>query len=233
MDKRRLDFDGPREVREALYEEFARLGRALSAPRRLELLDLLCQGERSVESLAELTGMGVTNTSQHLQTLRGARLVEARKRGTRVLYRVADPNVCRFLYGMQHLARGRLAEVDRIAQAYFEARDELEPISRDDLLKRLGRRGTLVLDVRPAEEYEAGHIPGAISVPIRELRKRLNELPRRAEIVAYCRGPFCVLAPEALDILRKHGRRARRLEDGFPDWRAAGHPIEVTAESRR
>lgn len=234
MDKRTTGTAPPnlREIKETLYEEFARLGRAVSSPRRLELLDLLCQGERSVESLAKITRMGVTNTSQHLQTLRGARLVDVRKHGTRSLYSVSDPKVCRFLYEMQHLARGRLAEVDRIAHTYFEAREEFEPISRDDLLKRLGRRDTLVLDVRPAEEYEAGHIPGAISIPLRELQARLGDLPPDTEIVAYCRGPFCVLAPEALAILRTRGLRARRLEHGFPEWRAAGNPIEIGAPSQ-
>ena len=234
MDKRISPEDpgGAREIRQTLYEEFARLGSALSSPRRLELLDLLCQGERSVESLAKMTRMGVTNTSQHLQTLRGARLVDVRKQGTRSLYGVSDPNVCRLVYQMQHLARVRLAEVQRIAHSYFETRDEFEPISGDDLLERLGRRDTLVLDVRPAEEYEAGHIPGAVSIPLHKLRKRLGGLPADADIVAYCRGPFCVLAPEALAILRTRGLRARRLEDGFPEWKAQGNPIEIGAPSQ-
>lgn len=193
----------------------------------MELLDLLCQGERSVESLARLTGMGVTNTSQHLQTLRAARLVEVRKEGTRSLYRVSDPAVCTFLYDMQRLARVRLGEADRIARGYFDERDELEPVAREDLLERAEREDVVVIDVRPAEEYEAGHIAGALSIPLDELRGRLAEIPRDIEVVAYCRGPFCVLAPQAIDLLRGAGLRARRLDSGLPEWRAAGHPVEV------
>lgn len=193
----------------------------------MELLDLLCQGERSVESLARLTGMGVTNTSQHLQTLRAARLVEVRKEGTRSLYRVSDPAVCTFLYDMQRLARVRLGEADRIARGYFDERDELEPVAREDLLERAEREDVVVIDVRPAEEYEAGHIAGALSIPLDELRGRLAEIPRDIEVVAYCRGPFCVLAPQAIDVLREAGLRVRRLDGGLPEWRAAGHPVEV------
>jgi rhodanese-related sulfurtransferase len=169
----------------------------------------------------------MTNTSQHLQILRGARLVQVRKDGTRSLYRVSDPAVCTFLYEMQRLARARLGEADRIARDYFDRRDELEPVGREDLLDRVRRNGAVVIDVRPAEEYEAGHVAGAISVPLEELKSRLTEIPRDAEVVAYCRGPFCVLAPQALDILREAGVRARRLDGGFPEWRADGHPVEV------
>ena len=217
----------PRQVKTSLFEEFARLGRSLSSSKRMELLDLLCQGERSVESLARLTGMGVTNTSQHLQTLRAARLVDMRKEGTRSLYRVSDPAVCTFLYDMQRLARDRLAEADRIARSYFDERDELEPVAREDLLERVERDDVVVIDVRPAEEYEFGHVAGALSIPLDELRSRLAEIPRDVEVVAYCRGPFCVLAPQAIDILREAGLRARRLDGGLPEWRAAGRPVEV------
>jgi len=217
----------PRQVKASLSEEFARVAKALSSARRVELLDLLCQAERSVETLARLTGLGITNTSQHLQILRTARLVEVRKDGTRSLYGVSDPAVCNFLYEMERLARARLAEADRIARDYFDRRDELEPVGREDLLDRVRRNDVVVIDVRPVEEYEAGHIAGAISVPIDELKSRLAELPRDAEVVAYCRGPFCVLAPQALDILREAGIHARRLDGGLPEWRAEGHPVEV------
>ena len=203
------------------------MAKALSSAKRVELLDLLCQAERSVETLARLTGMGITNTSQHLQILRAARLVEARKEGTRSLYGVSDAAVCTFLYEMERLARSRLGEADRIARNYFDRSDEIEPVGREDLLERLRRNDVVVIDVRPAEEYEAGHIAGAISIPLEELKSRLAELPRDAEVFAYCRGPFCVLAPQALDILREAGFRARRLDDGLPGWRAAGHPVEV------
>jgi len=218
---------GGREVREALYEQFARLGKAVASPRRIELLDLLCQGERTVEGLAKATRMGVTNTSAHLQVLRQARLVETRREGVRVFYRLADEEVCRFFFALRDLGRARLAEVEQVVRDYFDARDELEPVSRESLLHRMEHGEVAVLDVRPVEEYAAGHIPGSASVPLVELQHRLGELPRDVEIVAYCRGPYCVLAPEALTILRASGFRAQRLEDGFPEWRLAGLPVEV------
>ena len=218
----------PRIVKSSLFEEFAQLGKALSSAKRLELLDLLCQQERTVESLARLSGMGVTNTSQHLQTLKGARLVEMRKDGTRSLYRVSDPAVCALVYDMQRLGRARLAEADRLARDYFDARDEFEPVGREDLLRRVRRRDVVVIDVRPTEEYEAGHIRGALSIPLDELKERLAEIPSGAEVVAYCRGPFCVLAPQALEILHEAGISARRLDGGLPEWKAAGYPLEVT-----
>ncbi|HEX9121915.1 MAG TPA: metalloregulator ArsR/SmtB family transcription factor [Actinomycetota bacterium] len=217
------------EVKETLFEQFARLGKAVASPRRIELVDLLCQGERSVETLAREARMGVTNTSAHLQVLRRARLVETRREGVKVFYRLADDAVCAFYFALRDLGRSRLAEVDQVVRDYFDARDQLEPISRDDLLGRLSAGDSAVLDVRPQEEYEAGHIPGALSIPLPELEQRLGELPRDLEIVAYCRGPYCVLAPEALDILRHRGIRARRLEDGFPEWRIARLPVEVGA----
>ena len=214
-------------IKTSLFEEFARLSKALSSGKRIELMDLLCQVERSVETLARMTGMGITNTSQHLQILRAARLVEVRKEGTRSLYGVSDPAVCAFLYEMQRLARTRLGEADRIARDYFDRRDELEPVGREELLDRVRRKDAIVIDVRPVEEYEAGHLAGAISIPLEELKGRLAEIPRDGEVVAYCRGPFCVLAPEALDILREAGILARRLDGGLPEWRADGHPVEV------
>ena len=216
-----------RQVKDALYEQFARVGKAVASPKRIELLDLLCQGERSVEALAKATRMSLTNTSAHLQVLRQARLVETRREGVKVFYRVAGDGVCRFFFALRGLGRERLAEVEQVVRDYFDARDELEPVSRRALLERIERGEAAVIDVRPAEEYAAGHVPGAVSIPLPELEKRLGELPAGTEIVAYCRGPYCVLAPEALSTLRSNGFRARRLEDGFPEWRLAGMPIEV------
>jgi rhodanese-related sulfurtransferase len=211
-----------------LYEQFARIGKALASARRVELLDLLCQGERSVEALAQAAGMSVTNTSQHLQILRAAHLVESRREGTKVLYRVADDAVCRFVLELRELARGRLAEVDRLVHRLLD--DGLEPMAREELLERMERGAVVLVDVRPREEFAAGHIPGAVSVPLGLLEDLLETLPADAEVVAYCRGPYCLLAPQALDILGAHGLRARRLEDGFPEWRLAGLPVAVGAE---
>jgi rhodanese-related sulfurtransferase len=198
----------------------------------VELLDLLCQGERSVDALARTSGMTVTNTSQHLQGLRAARLVDTRKEGTKVIYRVADDEVCHFYFALRELAGARLAEVEQFVRRYVEGADEYELVGRAELLERAQRDGIVVLDVRPRDEYASGHIPGAVSVPLDELEDRLASLPRDAEIVAYCRGPYCLLAPQAVDLLRKHGLRARRLEDGLPEWRLAGLPVSVGGEER-
>lgn len=216
-----------RDVKDALYEQFARVGKAVASPKRIEILDLLGQSERTVESIARSTGMAVTNTSAHLQVLRRAGLVATRRAGTSVFYRLADDEVARFYSSLRQLARARLADVDRVVHDWFEARDELEPVSRDELLSRVARGNTIVIDVRPREEYLAGHIPGAISVPAEHLPRKLAKLPRRKEVVAYCRGPYCVLAPEALTLLHKKGFKARRLEDGFPEWRLAGLPVAI------
>jgi rhodanese-related sulfurtransferase len=219
-----------RLVKDGLYEQFARIGKAVAHPKRIELLDLLCQGERSVEVLADAAAMTVVNTSAHLRVLRESRLVATRKEGTRVFYRLADDAVCEFFFSLRDLAGDRYAEVDRIVRDFFDARDELEPVNRDELLSRAGDGGIIVLDVRPREEYEAGHIPGAVSIPLADLKGRMASLPRGAEVVAYCRGPYCVLAPLALELLRRGGFTARRLEDGFPEWRRAGLPV-ATGES--
>jgi rhodanese-related sulfurtransferase len=208
----------------AMYEQFARIGKAVASARRVELLDLLCQGERSVEALARTTGMTVTNTSQHLQNLRAARLVETRKEGTKVIYRLADESVCRFFLELCELGHARLAEVDQLVRGYL-AGNPFDAVAREELLERLE------LDVRPAEEFAAGHIAGAASVPLEELEQRLTELPADAEIVAYCRGPYCLLATKALELLRAGGFRARRLEDGLPEWRLAGLPIVAGTEN--
>jgi rhodanese-related sulfurtransferase len=215
-----------------LYEQFARIGKALGSARRVELLDLLCQGERSVDALAQASGMTVNNTSQHLQALRAARLVDTRKEGTKVIYRVADDQVCRFFFSLRELAGARLAEVEQFVRRYIEGSDDLEPVSSAELLARAKRDDVVVLDVRPPDEYASGHIPGAVSVPLEELEQRLASLPRDTEIVAYCRGPYCLLAPQAVELLRERGFRARRLEDGLPEWRLAGLPVAVGAEER-
>lgn len=212
-------------MRAVLHEEFARIGRAVASPRRIELLELLCQGERTVEALAAATGMSVTNASQHLQALKAARLVEARREGTRIHYRAADERVCRFVSELGAVARERLPEVERLAAEHLGAEDDVEAVTRADLLRRLARGDVVVVDVRPAEEFAGGHIRGALSIPLDELGRRLRELPRTKLIVAYCRGPHCVLAPQALALLRARGFRARRLVDGLPEWRAAGLPI--------
>lgn len=214
-----------------LYEQFARIGKALGSPRRVELLELLCQGERSVDALAGASGMTVNNTSQHLQALRAARLVDTRKEGTRVIYRVAGDDVCRFFMALRELAGARLAEVEQFMRRYVESEDEYELVGRAELLERAHKQGAVVLDVRPLGEYAAGHIPGAISVPLEELEARLASLPRGVEIVAYCRGPYCLLAPQAVELLRERGFHARRLEDGFPEWRLAGHPVATGTET--
>ena len=215
----------------ALYEQFARIGKALAAARRIELLDLLCQGERSVEGLARAAAMTVTNTSQHLRILHDARLVETRRDGTKVIYRLADEGVCRFFLQLRELGHARLAEVDRLVRGYA-AGEPFQPISREELLERAERGEVVLVDVRPREEFAAGHIAGAVSIPLEELDERLAELPRRAEIVAYCRGPYCLLASRALELLRDRGRRASRLADGFPEWRLAGLPIEIGGAER-
>ncbi|HCF99247.1 MAG TPA: ArsR family transcriptional regulator [Chloroflexi bacterium] len=219
-----------RDFKDRLYDQLARVGAAVASPKRLELLDLLAQGERSVESVAEQASMTIANTSQHLQGLRQARLVEARRDGTRVLYRLADDSVGRFFVELRQLAQRRLAEVDQLARDYFEAPQDLEAISRTELRDRLRRKDVVLIDVRPAEEYGAVHIKGALSIPLAELKARLKELPRDQEVVAYCRGPYCVFASEAVRLLRQNGFTARRLEDGFPEWRLAGLPVEYSAK---
>lgn len=219
-----------REFKDQLYEQLARVGKALGSAKRLELVDLLCQGERAVEDLAAEADMSSANTSAHLQVLRRAGLVAWRREGTRVLYRLADDGVARFHFALRELARARVAEVERVVRHFFESRDRLQPLTMAELLQRLQEDQVLVIDVRPAVEYRAGHIPGAISVPLEELPRRLSELPGDREIIAYCRGPYCVLAPRALSMLRRQGLPARRLEDGLPEWRLAGLPVAIGAE---
>ncbi len=214
---------GDRAAKAVLFDEFARVGKALASGRRIELLDVLANGERTVEGLAREGGLSVANTSQHLQVLRRARLVATRRDGTSVYYRLASPEVFELWRALRTLATSRLAEVERLAAAYLGARDELEPVTREELARRLqDDDGLVVLDVRPVAEHAAGHLPGAVSIPVGELRRRLAELPRDREIVAYCRGPFCAFAHEAVALLRREGFSARRLVDGLPEWQAAG-----------
>ncbi len=218
-----------------LFEQFARLGKALASGHRLELLEFLAQGERTVEALAEVTGLSVANTSQHLQQLRQVGLVATRKQGLHVHYRLADADVSELLSVMQKIAEKQFAEVERIVRVYLTTKDGLDPISRADLLKRAAEGDVTVLDVRPPEEYAAGHVPGALNIPVKELIAHLEALPQDQEVVAYCRGPYCVLAFEAVSQLRAHGFRARRLEEGFPEWKTAGLPVEegVAGESQK
>jgi rhodanese-related sulfurtransferase len=214
---------GDREIKTALFDEFARAAKALASGRRIELLDVLANGERTVEGLAGGVGLSVANTSQHLQILRQAGLVTSRRQGTSVHYRLAGPEVFELWRALRTLAADRLAEVERLAAAYLGARDELEPVTRQELARRLeDGDDVVVLDVRPRAEYAAGHLPGAVSIPVGELRRRLAELPGDREIVAYCRGPYCAFAHEAVAVLRGAGFAARRLQDGLPEWRAAG-----------
>ena len=209
-----------------MYEQLARIGKAISAPKRLELLDLLCQGPRTVEALAEQAATTVANASQHLQVLRAARLVDAEKKGLFVEYRLAGDDIGRFYVAVRALGEARLAEIDQVAHAYFGQRGALETVDRDELLRRVRAGDVTVLDVRPAEEYRAGHIPGALSMPVGELKSRIKQLPKSREIVAYCRGPYCVMAVEAVEFLRKKGFKAHRLEQGVTDWRARGWRVE-------
>jgi rhodanese-related sulfurtransferase/DNA-binding MarR family transcriptional regulator len=221
---------GSPNFKDSVYDQFARIGKAVSSPKRLEILDLLCQGERTVEVLAREAGLSVANASRHLQVLRSARLVEAQKEGVFVRYRLADEAVCEFFRAMRSLAEKRLAEVEQIRRGFLAGREWMEPVNRHSLLDKVRKGEVTVLDVRPQEEYLAGHVPGAISVPLEELKRRLSELPRGQEIVAYCRGPYCVLAVQAVEILRKRGFRALRMEEGVQDWRAMGFRVAVGPE---
>jgi rhodanese-related sulfurtransferase/DNA-binding transcriptional ArsR family regulator len=215
-----------KNVKTLLFHEFARVSKALGSGNRLELLEFLAQGERSVEALSRLSGMSVANTSRHLQVLRQAGLVAARKEGLFVFYSVSGEGVIKLLAALQEVAQHNVAEVTRLVNAYLSSRDSLEPVSVSDLMDRMGAGLVTIVDVRPKEEYDAGHLRGAINVPLAEIEQRLNDLPPEREIVAYCRGPFCVLSFEAVARLRSRGYTARRLETGFPEWKVAGLPVE-------
>jgi ArsR family transcriptional regulator len=209
-----------------LFEQFASVAKALSHVHRLELLELLAQGERSVEALANVAGLSTANTSRHLQHLRLAGLVTSRKKGLFVFYRVAGDDVIDLLRSLQRTGERHIGEVSRVISGYFKERDSLEPISRKELRERCDKGLVTVLDVRPAEEYESGHIPGAINVPLKDIEKCIADLPGGQDVIAYCRGSYCVLAFEAVAILRERGFEARRLEEGYPEWKAAGFPVE-------
>ena len=215
-----------RAFKDRIYEQLGRLGKSLASPKRLEMLDVLGQGPRTVESLAAATSQTLANASQHLKVLRTARLVEAEKQGLYVTYRLAGPEVSDFFLAFRRLAESRLAEIERITRLYLGSRNMLEGVDQATLLERVRNGEVLVLDVRPAQEYRSAHIPGALSIPLAELEQRLAKLPRRRQIVAYCRGPYCVMAVEAVEILLRHGRKAARLEIGVSDWRALGLPLE-------
>lgn len=216
-----------RRFKGLLYEQFARIGKACANPHRLELLDVLAQGERTVEALAEETQMSIANTSQHLQILRTSRLVETRRAGVSIYYRLASPEVKALWLSLRQTGEQQLAEVDQLVSTFLQDRTPLTLITVEELCEGLQAERILLLDVRPREEYQAGHLPEAHSIPLTELKTRLAELPHTREIVAYCRGPYCVFADEALVLLRTHGYSARRLAEGVPEWQQRGLPIAV------
>jgi rhodanese-related sulfurtransferase len=211
-----------------VFQQLARIGTALSSPPRLEFLELVAQGERSVDQLATLTGVSVANTSQHLQKLRQAGLITGRKEGQYVYYRLAGDEVVGLLSALGAVGQTYLAEVERIVRLYFASKDELEPVPAKELLDRAKKGLVTVLDVRPPEEFAAGHLPDAVNIPIYELEKRLSELPKRKEVVAYCRGPYCLMSYDAVQVLRKKGLKARRLEAGLPEWRSCLHAFRTS-----
>ncbi|MBI4408467.1 MAG: metalloregulator ArsR/SmtB family transcription factor [Gemmatimonadetes bacterium] len=219
-------------AKRALVQQFARIGKAVASPARLELLDLLAQGEKTVATLSRQANLTVKNASAHLRELRSASLVATRRSGPYVYYRLADPEVHTFLRSLQELAHKRLAEARQLIRDYFEAPQVLEPVRLEELLARLRGGEVTVLDVRPEEEYGAGHIPGALSIPLGQLERRLGELPPDRDVVAYCRGPYCVLALEAVEILRAGGLHARRLAEGLPDWRRRGYTVAAGARAQ-
>src|SRR5262245_550718 len=223
-----MPLDAHRAFKDRLYGQLARLGKALSSPHRLEILELLVQSEWTVDSLATELGLSLANTSQHLRALKQAALVESRKDGLFVHYRLADPDVFELSRVLRSVAERRLADFDRLVRDHFANRPDAEAVPMAELLKRARSRQVVILDTRPANEYAAGHIAGAISVPVDELQRRLRELPKDKAYVAYCRGPYCVYADRAVEILRAKGRRAQRLLEGFPEWKAAGFPVEVS-----
>src|SRR3954470_10465571 len=208
-----------------VFANLARVGTALSSPTRIEFLELLAQAERSVEQLARLTGATVANTSQHLQKLRQAGLIVGRKEGLYVFYRLAGDEVVQMLSAMSRVGEAYVAEVEQIVRLYFARKDELEPVPAKEVLERARKGLVTILDVRPPEEFAAGHLPGAVNIPVHELDKRMKELPKGREVIAYCRGPYCLMSFEAVEKLRKKGLSARRLENGMPEWRARGLPV--------
>jgi rhodanese-related sulfurtransferase/DNA-binding transcriptional ArsR family regulator len=213
-------------AKQQLFTHFARIAKALASPNRLEILEILAQGERPVDAIAEAAGLSVANTSHHLQVMRDGGLVVSRREGVQMFYALSDEEIPVLLSDMQRIGERHLAEVERIVRENFADRDELTPVKHKELLSLVRAGEATVIDVRPSDEYEAGHIRGAINVPLEELPKRLAELPRKQQVVAYCRGPYCMLAYDAVAQLRKRGYRARRLEDGFPEWKAGRQPVD-------
>lgn len=216
----------PTSPKKRLYEQLARVAKALAQPGRLELLEALGQGQRSVDGLATASGMSVANTSHHLQILRDGGLVTSRRDGLQIIYSLSDPDIPKLMSCMRRVAERQMAEVERIVRENFDSRDGLTPVKREELIKLVRKGEAMVIDVRPETEFAAGHIPGAVNVPLDVLPKRLKTLPKDQEIVAYCRGPYCMFALEAVTALRKKGYRARRLEEGFPEWKAGHLPVE-------
>ena len=225
--------ESTRQFKNRIYEQLSRVGKAASAPKRLELMDLLCQGPRTVELLAEQAGISVANASRHLQVLRAARLVDAQKHGLYVEYRLAGEEVARFFVSLRQLATSRLAEIDLVTRVFMERRGALEAVHGEELIRRVRSGAVTILDVRPVEEYQAGHIPGALSMPVANLKAQLPELQKDREVVAYCRGPYCVMAVDAVILLRQEGFTAHRLEQGVADWRARGWRIATGPERTR
>jgi rhodanese-related sulfurtransferase/DNA-binding HxlR family transcriptional regulator len=209
-----------------LFAQFGRIGKAMGNGNRLELLEFIAQGERSVEQLARVAGLTVANTSQHLQQLRQAGLIACRKEGLKVYYRISDDDVLELFSALRRVAERHLGEVEQLVQTYLTTKDALEPLAREELLERVRDGLVTVLDVRPPEEFAAGHVPGAVNIPLGELEEHLEELDQEHEVIAYCRGPHCILAFDAVARLRERGFSARRLEDGYPEWRLAGLPVD-------
>jgi rhodanese-related sulfurtransferase len=222
-----IEAQAKRDFKDRLYTEFARIGKSLASPHRLEILEVLAQGERTVESLAIETGLSIANASRHLQHLRQAQLVLTRREGLFVHYRLAGPEVVSLMLALCHAAEQHLAEVDRVVRDFLGERDDFEPVTPDELSRRMTNGEVVVLDVRPEQEYAAGHIAGARSIPVADISERLAELPREKEYVAYCRGPYCVYADEAVAVLRANGLQAQRLTEGYPEWWLSGRPVRT------
>lgn len=221
-----------REFKDQLFEQFARIGKSLSNGRRLEILELLAQGPRTVEDLSREAGLSIANTSQHLQVLRRCNLVSVKREGLYANYRLASEDVLHMWISMRRLGEKHLSDIQQLVETYLSSREQLQPISCDELLRRLKEKNVFMLDVRPREEYEAGHIAGARCIPVVELKARLREIPRKREVVAYCRGPYCIFADEAVSILSSRGYRAARLRDGFPEWKIQRLPVKTGVDSR-
>ncbi len=215
-----------REFKDLIFLQFANVATAFSSPKRLEIIDILLQGEKDVETLSKQISASIANTSRHLQILKNSRLVDNRREGVRIYYRIADEKVFNCWKGLQSLAENRVAEIREVLKNFLEERKAMKTISKDELWSRVQSNDVVVIDVRPVEEFINGHIPGAISIPLAELRNRLSEIPNNLEVVAYCRGPYCVLAPEAIKLLRDEGYDALRLEEGLPEWKEAGFLLE-------